>query len=295
MKTQHLLTITIIALALTTAAAAQETPQIETINQQEPEEAVIDTEPQSYIQTEIRFEEQLPESNYQIKLGEEEPEELIIEEDEIQAQFRPIEPGQETLNITNQVTGESQIQQVQLELTDEGQELIEDGGEETENQSEELQQELPEDIEPEDLEEIDEEELQEVIDEQTGFEEQTINITEETEEIPGIVKWLVPEQDININVENISEEFPEQVEEQLPTEINIQVDNSLETVEIQQNKSENPTLDVYIEFEVIEDLETGADPDQEQIAEYLEEEKIELEPHGIISTLLVRTAEWIIT
>jgi len=154
--------------------------------------------------------------------------------------------------------------------------------------SEEEIREIRENLTEEDIERLSEE--QRSLQETGPFPEETINLTEQTEEIPGVVKKLIPGQRINLNLENLPEEAPET----FPTEISIKLDSSLNQIEIKHEPVENPTLEVWVDVTIMEELEKGEHDDEiEALGEFIEDERIEFQAYGILNRMMMFPVEHI--
>jgi len=149
--------------------------------------------------------------------------------------------------------------------------------------------EIPEELE-EDLENLNEEEIEQVedelIEENLPFQEETINISEQTQEIPGVIKTIIPEQRITINLEN----FPEETPDQMPEEISIKLESSLEKLEISHDSIDSPTLEMWIDITIMEEIEEHED-ELEALGEFKEEERIEFEARGFLNRIALFMVE----
>lgn len=265
------ITLTLIFTLLITITTAF---TVTSINEQQPEQPIIES---YFDHTPILVVLEEPIERHeevQIQIGEEEAR-AFTEDNQIFAEAPPLETNQYQLQIEliNQNTGETDTFTTQAE--------IEEIEEEPEIDEEILEQ-IAEDIEDvEELpEDIDEEDIQEILEEQEealDFEEQTIDISEETEQIPGYAKWLIPEQKVNIHLEGL----PEIAQETIPTEISITMDSELQEVEITHQTTENPTLEVWINEEALQD--ENLEP--ERIKHHIEKENIQIEAHGILNSI----------
>lgn len=114
------------------------------------------------------------------------------------------------------------------------------------------------------------------------LEEETINITDITDEIPDPLKLIFPEQRVQMKFE-----LPEEAPEGIQNEYGLEVGSALRTVNITSGLVEDPTLEVTIGSELMDQSE----PAPEDLPRHLEEENIVIEAHGFLNTLVVTLLE----